>query len=132
MPMPKHDKIGGFLAFALAVTAATATPEAHAGLLDDIKRDFEYTYRSAANDTARSTLKPSPLTPRNATVTQKVAHRVVNDVSSVANDRIYDRRDIMGNRRGKPLGDRVSDSVSDVANDTAQDLIRDTTSTGIS
>jgi len=131
MPMPKADKLAGFLTFALAVTAATATPEAHAGLLEDFKRDFEYTYKSVAHETVRTTIKTSPVTPRNATVTQKVVGRMMNDVSTAATDRIYGGRDILGKRRATSLSDRLSDSVSDVANDTAQDVIRDTSSKAI-
>ena len=92
MPMPRYEKIAGLVVFALAVSAVTATPEAHADLLKDFGKDLERASRDGATDTINGAIDAAtPLGAKRAalglpgehgTVAEKVVGRVMKDASS--------------------------------------------------
>jgi hypothetical protein len=148
MPAPRREKIAGFLAFALAVTAATAAPEAHAGLWDDLKDDFEMTYRSAGVEAAASSIDAA--TPESAkraglnlpgqksTFTDKVVGRVSRDATMYTYSGYSSAQSALKvpglpssgalpGRGSNSIGKSIGKSVTDVASDTVQDGVRSAT-----
>lgn len=147
-PPPSKTKVAGFLAFALAVTAVTTTPAAHADMLKDFGLDLRRAARDAGIDTVNSTIVAATpdsakraalgLPGQRSTVTDKVIGRVMKDASSYTYGSYGSAQSALkvpglpgsGNLpgRGGSLGKSISNSVSDVANDAAEDTVQSVTS----